>query len=37
MTALLRFQQQGEGRVALDVDPLDRIHLDSDFKAHGDP
>jgi hypothetical protein len=33
---LLRFQQQGEGRIALDVDPLDRIHLHRDFQAHDD-
>ena len=34
VAALLRLQQQGEGRIALDVDPLDRIHLHGDFQAH---
>ncbi len=37
MAAFLRLQQQGEGGIALDVDPLDRIHLHRDFEAHGDP
>jgi hypothetical protein len=36
MAAFLRFQQQSESRIALDVDPLDRIHLHCDFEAHGD-
>ena len=34
VAAFLCFQQKGEGRVALDIDPLDRIHLHRDFKAH---
>ena len=34
MAPFLGLQQQGEGRVALDVDPLDRIHLNRDFQAH---
>ncbi len=34
VTAFLRFQQQGEGRVAFNIDPLDRIHLHRDFEAH---
>ena len=34
--AVLRFQQQRECRVAADVDPFDRIHLDGDIQAHGD-
>ena len=36
VAALLRLQQQREGGIALDVDPLDRIHLHRDFQAHGD-
>jgi hypothetical protein len=32
----LRFQQQGEGGIALDVDPLDRVHLDGDGEWHGE-
>jgi hypothetical protein len=34
VTAFLRLQQQGEGRVAFNVDPFDRIHLHGDFEAH---
>ena len=34
MAARLRFQQQREGRIALDVDPLDRIHLHRDIQRH---
>ena len=33
--ALLRLEQQRERRIAADVDPLDRIHLDGDVQAHG--
>jgi hypothetical protein len=34
VAAFLGFQEQGECRVAFDVDPLDRIHLNGDFQAH---
>jgi len=34
MPARLGFQQQREGRIAVDVDPLDRIHLHGDRKPH---
>jgi hypothetical protein len=34
VTAFLRFQQQGKGRIPFDIDPLDRIHLHRDFEAH---
>jgi hypothetical protein len=37
VAALLRFQQQGEGGVALDIDPFDRIHLHGDSQAHRSP
>ena len=37
MAALLRLQQQREGRIAADVDPLDRVHLHGDFQAHRPP
>ena len=37
VAALLRFQQQGEGGVAPDIDPLDRIHLHGDSQAHRSP
>ena len=37
VAALLRFQQQGEGGIALDVDPLDRIHLHRDIESHEFP
>jgi hypothetical protein len=30
----LRFQKEGESRVAFNIDPLDRIHLHGDFQAH---
>ena len=36
VAACLGLEQQGKCRVALDVDPLDRIHLHGDFQAHGD-
>ena len=32
VAALLRLQQQREGGIALDVDPLDRIHLHRDVE-----
>jgi hypothetical protein len=35
MPARLRLEQHGEGGVALDVDPGDRIHLHRDVQAHG--
>jgi hypothetical protein len=31
----LRFQQDGKGRIATDVDPFDWIHLDGYFQAFG--
>ena len=37
VAALLRLQQQREGRIAADVDPLDRVHLYGDFQAHRPP
>jgi hypothetical protein len=37
VAAFLRFQHQGEGRVALDVDAGDMVHLDGDGKRHGEP
>jgi hypothetical protein len=33
MFPALRFQQQCEGRIAADVDPFDRVHLNGDVKA----
>jgi hypothetical protein len=33
--ALLRFQQESEGRIAADIDPLDRVHLHGDIQGHG--
>jgi hypothetical protein len=30
--ARLRFQEQGEGRIAADVDPRDRVHLHGDVE-----
>ncbi len=35
MAARLRFQQQRERRIAADVDPLDRVHLNRDAQRHG--
>jgi hypothetical protein len=32
--ALLRFEQQRESRVADDVDPVDRVHLNGNAKGH---
>jgi hypothetical protein len=34
MAARLRFQEQGKGGIAANVDPLDRIHLDGDVQGH---
>ena len=34
MAALLRFQRQGKGGIAADVDLLDRVHLDRDGQCH---
>jgi hypothetical protein len=34
VTALLRFEQQREGRIAADVDPVDRVHLNGDVQTH---
>ena len=35
VAARLRFEQEGEGRIAADIDPLDRVHLDGDEERHG--
>jgi hypothetical protein len=35
MAALLRLQRQHEAAVDVDVDGLDRIHLDGDGETHG--
>ena len=35
VAARLRLEQQSEGRIAGDVDPLDRIHLHGDGQRHG--
>ena len=32
--ALLRFEQKRESRVADDVDPVDRVHLNGNAKGH---
>ncbi len=37
MATPLRFQQQRKGRIAADVDPLDRVHLYGDFQRHRSP
>jgi hypothetical protein len=29
----LRFQEQRKGRIAPDIDPFDRVHLNGDVKA----
>jgi hypothetical protein len=34
MAAFLRFQEQRKGRIAADVDALDRVHLDGDIEFH---
>ena len=34
VAALLRFQQQREGRIAADVDARDGVHLDGDIQFH---
>ena len=34
---LLRFQQKSEGRIAADIDPLDRVHLHGDIEGHDNP
>ena len=34
VAALLRFQQQREGRIAADVDARDGVHLDGDVQFH---
>ena len=34
MAPALRLEQQGKSRIAANVDPLDRVHLNSDFQAH---
>ena len=34
VAALLRFQQQREGRIAADVDTRDGVHLDGDIQFH---
>ena len=32
--ALLRLEQQSEGGIAADIDPLDRVHLHGDSQRH---
>ncbi len=34
MAARLRLQQQRKGRIAADIDPLDRVHLYRDIQGH---
>ena len=34
VAARLRLQQQRKGRIAADVDPLDRVHLHGDVQGH---
>ena len=34
---LLRLDQEGESRIAADIDPLDRVHLHGDIQRHGRP
>ena len=34
MPAGLRLEQQRKGRIAADVDPLDRVHLHRDIQCH---
>src|SRR5690625_3557513 len=36
VAACLRLQRHGEGAVRIDVDPLDRVHLDCDGETHED-
>jgi hypothetical protein len=35
IAALLGFQAQHEGRIAVDVDRRDMVHLDGDVELHG--
>ena len=35
VAAPLRFEQEGEGGIAPDIDALDRVHLEGDFEGHG--
>jgi hypothetical protein len=37
MAAPLRFEQEREGRIAPDIDALDRVHLEGNFESHGAP
>ena len=34
--APLRLEQEREGRIAPDIDALDRVHLEGDLEGHGD-
>jgi hypothetical protein len=34
MTACLRFEREGKGRIPVDIDRINRVHLDRDSKAH---
>src|SRR4029079_16039014 len=35
VAAMLRLEQQREGRIAPDIDALDRVHREGDFEGHG--
>jgi len=34
MSARVRFQKNGEGGIAADIDAVDRVHLAGDFERH---
>src|SRR6516165_6469979 len=36
MPASLRLEREGESRIRIDVDPIDRIHLDRNGEGHAD-
>jgi hypothetical protein len=36
MPARLRFERESKGRIRVDVDRIDRIHLDRDGESHAD-
>jgi hypothetical protein len=37
MSPRTRLEQEREGRIARDIDPVDRIHLDGDVQGHRNP